>query len=306
LTAPLHLDWDGLDRDAWDGFVAAAGFSAVEQAWAYGEAVGNVRRGVLRASEPLALVQAFERRLDVVTLVRLVRGPLWLDADEATRLAGDRLVRDAFRKRARRLLFWLPELPAGPEALAHMRACRTRQMVTGYSSARLDLAAGEESLRRGLHGKWRNQLKSAEDAGLEVNVTHGGAQVDRLLDRIDFTRKAKRYAGPNGALIRRFADASHHRSDMTAAIARAGGSAVAGIVLLRHGATATYFAGWTDDAGRTANAHNLLLWRGVLAMKDAGVRWLDLGGVNASAAPGIARFKLGLGATPYTLAGTFF
>ena len=58
-------------------------------------------------------------------------------------------------------------------------------------------------------------------------------------------------------------------------------------------------------AGRRAQAHNVLLWRAIEGLKDTGADWLDLGGVDARRAPGIARFKLGLGARLFTLSGTY-
>ena len=84
----------------------------------------------------------------------------------------------------------------------------------------------------------------------------------------------------------------------------AGAAPLAGIVLIRHGASATYYAGWTSPEGRRLKAHNLLLWRGIGALREAGTDWLDLGGVDP-AVPGVARFKLGLGGEAFTLAGTY-
>ena len=62
----------------------------------------------------------------------------------------------------------------------------------------------------------------------------------------------------------------------------------------------------SDEAGRKANAHNLLLWRGIDYLKKLGIERLDLGGVNTRVHPGISRFKLGTGGRPLTLAGTYF
>ena len=87
--------------------------------------------------------------------------------------------------------------------------------------------------------------------------------------------------------------------------AHAGRDRVAGILLFAHGRTATYALAWTGAEGRRLRAHNLLLWRAVLELRERGLGWLDLGGVNAAAAPGVARFKLGLGGRLHTLAGTF-
>src|SRR3546814_5562688 len=69
---------------------------------------------------------------------------------------------------------------------------------------------------------------------------------------------------------------------------------VAGVVLLRHGTSATYMASWTSAEGRAGQAHNLLLWRGIEALKAGGTQWLDLGGLNTESQRGLARFKLGL------------
>lgn len=47
-----------------------------------------------------------------------------------------------------------------------------------------------------------------------------------------------------------------------------------------------------------------LLNRATLDLKAHGTKWLDLGGINA-AAPGVARFKMGLGGKFFTLSGTY-
>ena len=83
------------------------------------------------------------------------------------------------------------------------------------------------------------------------------------------------------------------------------GTAVAGIAVIRHGASATYLAGWTSAAGRHHNAHNLLLWHAITKLRESGTDWLDLGGVDTQSAPGLARFKLGLGGALETQSGTY-
>lgn len=49
----------------------------------------------------------------------------------------------------------------------------------------------------------------------------------------------------------------------------------------------------------------LLLWHGMLALKERGVRWLDLGGVATDRAPQLSSFKFGLGARGTVEAGTY-
>jgi hypothetical protein len=309
----IELDWDACDRDGWGRLLARAGRSSLEQSWAYGEALAategcRVHRAVAtRGERPVALVQAFEKHrfLPLVPL-RILRGPLWLEealpAD--SRAAVLRLIKRHFRLAKRRLLIWSPELPETPASHALMRFCGSRQMVTGYSTPLLDLAPPVAELRRGLHGKWRNMLVGAEQAELAVQLAAGGRNFDWLVERSDEFRRRSGFIGTPGSLVRAIAAAAPHKDDILVLTAKAGRERVAGVLLVVHGATATYLLGWTGPEGRKRHAQHLLLWRGSQEMKRRGVRWLDLGGVNA-AAPGLARFKLGLGGRLHTLAGTF-
>ncbi len=309
----FELAWDACDRDAWGRLLAAARLSSLEQSWAYGEALAategcRVHRGVARRGDrPVALVQAFEKhRFLPLVPVRILRGPLWLEAA----LPGDaraailRLVQRRFRLAKRRLLIWSPELPATPESHALMRSCGTRQMVTGYSTPLLDLQRPVDELRRGLRGKWRNMLAGAEQGELAVQLAAGGRDFDWLVARADAFRRQSGFIGTPGSLVEALAAAVPRKDDVLMLTAKAARERVAGVLLVVHGATATYLLGWTGPEGRKRHAQHLLLWRGVRELQRRGVRWLDLGGVNA-AAPGVARFKLGMGGRLHTLAGTF-
>jgi lipid II:glycine glycyltransferase (peptidoglycan interpeptide bridge formation enzyme) len=80
---------------------------------------------------------------------------------------------------------------------------------------------------------------------------------------------------------------------------------LAGMMFLIHGEAATYQVGWTSDTGREWHAHNLMLWRAIEALREKGVRVLDLGGVNTQRSAGIARFKMATGGQVRRLAGTY-
>jgi hypothetical protein len=310
----LELTWDAWAAREWDRHLAAAGLSALEQSWAYGEALAavegcRVRRAlVTRAGAPLAMVQAFEkRRFLPLAVIRILRGPLWLDPglgpDERREVL--RLVKRRFRLARRELLIWSPELAAGPESHALMRGCGAWQMVTGYSTLLLDLQRPAAELRAGLHGKWRNMLVAAEKSGLGVRLAVGGRNFDWLVERAEALRRRRGFIGTPGVLVRAVAEGLPVKNDALVLTANAGRERIAGILLFVHGRTATYMLAWTGPEGRRRHAHNLLLWRAVLELQKRDVSWLDLGGVNAASAPGVARFKLGLGARLHTLAGTF-
>ncbi len=309
----LEIAWDACPRSDWERLLRRAGKSGLEQSWSYGEAMTrcsrqNVARAVITCGDrALALVQVFGRRLGPLgRLQRILRGPVWLDdeLDAPTRGEVLRAIKRGSGLRRRAPLLWLPELPEAPESEALMRALGSRRMVTGYSSLWLDLARSEAALRSGLHVKWRNALKAAERQGLKVKSDHGGRRLAESLAHYDRFRRRRRFAGPSGAFIAALAEAGQHGREVLHLGAETGGELRAGIVLVRHGATATYYAGWASPEGRRDKAHNLLLWRGLLALKAGGTRWLDLGGISPTA-PGVARFKLGLGGELFTLAGTY-
>ncbi len=310
----FDVAWDACDGPGWDRLIGRAGRSSLEQSWPYGEAVAatarvRVARAVVhRRGEPAAMVQAFTRRIaGLGKLVRIARGPLWLDDGCA---AGDHeaiiaAIDATWRLGRRELAVWMPELPAGSDSDSVMRRSGMRRMVTGYTSAWVDLGRSEEALRRDLHGKWRNMLRAGESAGLTVEAaTGGGAELDWLLEHYGPLRRQRRFLGPEPDLIRAFASAAARPDDVLVMRALRHGSPVAGILFLRHGASATYYVGWTGDDGRRLRAHNLLLWHAMSVLREKSVAWLDLGGISA-AAPGVARFKLGVGGEVFTLAGTY-
>ncbi len=309
----VTLGWDQLDRQAWTRLFAAAPRAVLEQSWAYGAALegstrGHVRRGVLsKGDRPLALLQVHESRwLGVVRAVQLLRGPVWLSDEVApgARRAALQTIRDAFRLSRRELLIWTPELPEGPDGQALMRGLRMRQVVTGYRTVWLDLAQDEAALRSGLRGKWRNMLNRAEESELRVDANAGGHALDFLISRYEDERRRRRYVGPSRRFLDALADASEPK-DLLVLTAHHGDTPVSAILLARHGAAATYLIGWTGAEGRRLRATHLLLWQAMLRLRSAGVRWLDLGGINGDRAPGVARFKLGIGGELAALAGTF-
>lgn len=308
----IELVWDGETERDWMRLLTAAGRAPIEQGWSYGEAIaaGSLYRPVRgvfrRTGRPVALVQALVWSLaGVVQLVKVVRGPLFLEGDAALREPVFRLVRDRWSLARAEALFWTPELPDGAEAVALMRGLGMRRTVTGYTTAWLDLSVGTAALRAGLDQKWRNQLARAGRERLRIRESHGGAALAWLAERHDGHRRRRRFGGPTGAFAAALAVVAPRPQDVLVLQAERGSEAVAGVLFLRHGDAATYYLAWSGPEGRAVHAHNLLMWSGIERLAAAGVRWLDLGGLDASM-PGVSRFKLGLGAPPLTLCGTWF
>ena len=317
MTAPAQgmcdPDVTELDAAGWQALAAGLDRLPLQQSWAYGEAVARfgarpTRLAFHAQGRPVALAQVMQRRLfGLVTLATAFRGPLWLDAepDRAMQVAVLRRLTQGYRRWRWRFFVIMPEAAAGGHAQALMRAAGMRRVMTGFSTVWVDLAADEDALRAGLAGKWRNQLARAEQADVEVAV--GGArprQYGWLLEQEEAQRRAVGYQAVPAELVPAYAEVAGSGS-VLALTAHRRQVKLAGVLILIHGDSATYQIGWNGAEGRRIYAHNLLLWRALGELKQRGVRWLDLGGLDTAGMAGIARFKLGLGHPPVTLPGAY-
>ena len=211
-----------------------------------------------------------------------------------------------FRSRPLRVVLWSPNEPA--PALQAGEVAGLSRVMTGYSTAYLDLTRPEEALRESMDGNWRNRLVKAErQAEMRVTVEPSLPMCRWLLEREGEQRVQRGFQGlPTGFVEAYIAAFPTRPQAFAVASAKSGGQTVAAMLFLRHGAVASYHIGWSNEEGRRLNAHNLLLWRGMQYLKSQGLRALDLGGLNTRDLAGISRFKIGAGAQVVTLAGTFF
>jgi hypothetical protein len=302
----LRIDWDILDRERWEALFAQAGRSTLVQSWAYGEAKRAAegwrphRAVVSWAGQPVALAQILEKRMGgVIRAGRLNRGPIWL----GTLSINDKLVViEALRCRWRwyklAALSLAPELPEG-ETVPGFRP----RAGDAWCSAWLDLSPSPEILRKRLDGKWRNMLNASEKASLLVEASP--AYLPWLLNRYHELIREKGFGATPPALIEALAAHAFCPEDMLVLRAQHGHDSVAGILVARHGESATYLIGWNGDEGRRLKANNRLLWQAMIELPRLGVRWLDLGGIDDRLTPGIAAFKRGMNGEEYRLAGEF-
>lgn len=306
----MKVLWDGHDAQAWDqahGQVAGA----LQQDWAYGETmmalgVPCLRARVQRDGQTIAMAQFSARRVGLIATVALcAHGPLWLVPLQRSEKA------QVLVALKRQLPLWRPRLALfSPDETAGTEGLRWRGMtrvMTGESTVMLDLTHSNEQLRAAMDARWRNRLVAAEASDLQVQrVGANPAQYAWLMQEELQQRLTRGFAGLPLGWINHYIHARKHVSK-TALILRAdaAGERAAAMLFLIHGQAATYQVGWSSDAGRELNAHNLLLWQAMQALRERGVRRLDLGGVNTERSAGLARFKMGSGGEVLTLCGTY-
>lgn len=311
MSETWHIRFDDLSRPQWDG--ALAGTPApYQQDWAYGvvmaENGARLKRIAIYDQDDVlvSLAQMLLRPFALIATFGLCSyGPVWLkDLDEAEKTAALVALRKAIKLRWPRLVAFTLDETFAPKGF--------RRVMTGDATIRLDLTQDEDGLRKALDGKWRNRLVAAEKS--DLRFTSAGTkpgQYQWLLDEEIKQRKSKGYRGLPVGLTHHWqseksrARGADKRGGVYVYRADLGKEAAGAMLFLTHGAMATYHIGWSSDDGRKTGAHNLVLWNAMLALKEKGIRVLDLGGVNTQSGAGIARFKIGTGGALHQRSGTF-
>lgn len=309
--------------EQWDSHWQRLPKANMLQCWQYGtakEQADGWRALRFLVSEsrgyPVALAQILTRSLPLLGgIARLNRGPLLLDElpeDQMIERASEAL--RALLREARRRHWWVvqfaPELPDTENVRQRLTQLGLRRRPgSAWASGRLALGVDEQAILMGLNGKWRNCMRKGKRLGVEVISQHGsGSEQDLLIGSYAALQRAKGFEGLSETLIRCLAKQQNTSWQFDLFVARmanapANDDPLGMLVSIRHGDTATYLIGSTNDRGRQMQANSVLLWQAILHAKHSGCAWFDIGGLNAATPKGIAEFKQGLNAIPYALAG---
>jgi hypothetical protein len=232
-------------------------------------------------------------------IAQIMRGPVWTHGQSIGAHASG-LARQM--RRDRRGVVLMMDQVGGRDPLAG------QGLISLYSpatQARLSLSKDFAAMRANMHGKWRNRLRRAEAEALVVD--HAPLPDDPahwlLLEEAQ-QAQAKGYRGLPSTFSHVWRVLNGAKSTRLF-VAKERKQAVSAVLVLLHGKTATYQIGWSNTRGRMLNAQNLAMWCAVCWLAERGYRWLDLGAIDTETSPGLARFKLGLGAQAQTLSSTW-
>ena len=306
----MNAVWNPVDPGLWPSF-HATGHGAMQQAWAYGEALKAmdvvIHRAMVWDGEQLVAVAQFmcRRVLGYLSIASCTRGPVWAPGGGvAQRQQVYGLLRKSLPLSRVKVVLFSPDVALNEaDELSGLA-----RVMTGYSTVLLDLTKPLSTLKTELDGKWRNRLvKVLGHEKIRFHVLPSRKRCDWLLGKEIDQREAKKFHGLPVEFVRHYIDASSDPAQAFAvAYAELGKNTIAAMLFLVHGRVASYHMGWADTEGRQLNAHNALLWQAMTYFQDLQIEVLDLGGVNTHDLPGISRFKLGTGGSVLTLAGTYF
>lgn len=308
----MNVKWEHLPQAEWEEFHAGRQ-GALQQAWAYAEALTSLNVTMLRAmvwedGHLVAIAQFMcKRMLGYISLASCTRGPVFSpEVSPAQRAEIYKRLRQSIPLPRLKVVLFSPDRTADQVERAEIRGMS--RVMTGYATVLLDLTAPLPTLKSHLEGKWRNRLnKALSNDKIRFHVQPSLKRCEWLLGKELDQREAKKFHGLPTEFVQAYiAAAADHRQVFVMAYAELGKNTIGGMLFLIHGRVASYHMGWADEEGRRLNVHNALLWEAMAYLQGQGVEVLDLGGVNTHDLPGISRFKLGTGGRAVTLAGTYF
>jgi lipid II:glycine glycyltransferase (peptidoglycan interpeptide bridge formation enzyme) len=163
-----------------------------------------------------------------------------------------------------------------------------------YRTLLLDLEPPLEMLRKQLDPKWRNQLNRAEKNGLQI--VEGSPDGFQMFLRI-YEEMLARKQFDTATDVREFERMQQElpvNQQLRVLVCKHEGIPAAGLVATALGTSGIYLFGATSDQGMTAKGSYLLQWLTVKWLKENGIRYYNLGGINPQRNPGVYHFKQGL------------
>jgi hypothetical protein len=172
--------------------------------------------------------------------------------------------------------------------------CQTQAPEDTYRTFVVDLTLPSEELRSKLDAKWRNKLKQAERN--EMTIVSGDGRVEFGVFCEMYAQLRRRKTFETTVDVKEFArmqEALPASQRMQVFICMKADSPVAGVVISALGNSAIYLLGATSDVGLNARGAYLLQWKAMNWLKEIGVKWYDLGGIDPDGNPGVYYFKRG-------------
>jgi lipid II:glycine glycyltransferase (peptidoglycan interpeptide bridge formation enzyme) len=163
-----------------------------------------------------------------------------------------------------------------------------------YRTFILDLSPSLAELRKKLDVKWRNKLSGAEKNNLKVVAGNGREEYQTFCQLYNQMRQRKNFETTvDVEEFRRIQENLAEPQRMQILICENQRIPVAGLVVSAMGDSAIYLLGATSDGGLNTKGAYLLQWTMIQCLKENGIRWYDLGGIDAEGNPGVYSFKRG-------------
>lgn len=303
VDANIYLNFSLRTVGEWNELLKRTHRTTWTQTFQYASAVAKIAyqstrfATIERGQEMIGLVAIQELKFGPLHHVSVTRGPLWFKGSGNVQDMKSFLfaLKVAFPKRFLRRLSWMPEWSFPEEQALHfVEENGLKETKQSFETLWIDLTPSMDELKRRLHRKWRNHLHKAERSTLEIAVDFKGTHLEYFLRAYDLFKAQKKFEGPDGVFFKHEIEAALPFKNAIILWARLGGVPVAGVVVMKHGNSASYRVSWNTKEGRANNAHFLLLWKAMEILKTANIETFDLGGILPDDKDGLNIFKLGM------------
>jgi len=168
-------------------------------------------------------------------------------------------------------------------------------MATVYRTMLLDLSPSIEQITSRFSKRWRRQLNKSLKSGFELQIGTSLEMFDQFCDLFEEFIDWKGFEVEHGPRFHREVHkALPEDARYFILLARQADKLAGGVVLARTGDTAVYVLGATNPAMRDARPGHYLHFRATELLKEKGLRYYDLGGINPENNPGVYEFKAGM------------
>ncbi len=302
----MNFNWQIRTLKEWRDLYAKAIQQNWMQTWAYAQASLvtdhlRSRLGLIeKDGQSIGVLCIQEIKLGPIHIVNLKRGPLWF-----TQPTSEMFIEfaSAFRKEFPKSFFqrlrWLAEFEMQDEnksqTLEQLNKIGFKLRKENFVTSWIDLDQPVEVLRKNMEQKWRNCLNKAEKSNLTIK--HEGKLKNKALffSHYKVHLQSKKYRGSSEKFLSVEFSELEKLNDIFYLWAFHENKPISCIAITIHGNTAAYRVGWNTENGRAYNAHYLLLWQALLISKERNLKYFDIGGLLPDDAPGITKFKKGLG-----------
>lgn len=250
----------------------------------------------------IGIVAIQELKLGFIHIVGLYRGPLWMKGQDTREnlQSFTELFHKTYPKRLFRRIRWMPEWDTSDERQsALIQKPGYQKLNSTFQTLWVDLTPEISEIRKRLQQKWRNALNKAERSPIQVSLDREGRFLNQFLREYEIYKTKKNFTGPSARFFKAEVECALKYKDALILWARNNQVPVAGIILIKHGKTASYRLGWNSSEGRMHNAHYALLWKAIEVLKKLEIEQLDLGGIYPDENDGLTHFKLGLSGSKF-------
>jgi hypothetical protein len=260
---------------------------------------------IVNQGTTVAYFSVLIKKIGFVHYLRINRGPIFIkDISIREKLSVYKAIKYYLNDHYKGLLIWKPEEEPRLHNILRHAVNPIRLLKNNYTSGIVDLSCSEEKLKKNLTSTWRNQWKKSQEFDLSLKVSSSKPDYQLIREKYSESMNQKNFQGISLELLDELY--SQNECDFLYYLVVLNDTVIAANIIYLNQNTATYLIGWNSAQGRSVYANNYLLWAITNSLKKKGILYFDLGGIDKTHTPQIAKFKEGLGSNLYSVTSDWF